>query len=79
MQIEVGQNAMSTYITSMLQVLRWRANKGGDSKFTAIELYFSKAKFYLGCNTTCNILKEESTEKKKIKCKEGGKPLMESP
>ena len=47
--------------------------------FIAAESHFADAKFYHDCNTTCDVPQEESTEKKKAKRKERGKPLMEGP
>ena len=44
--------------------------------FTVAESHFVDAKFYLDCDTTCNVSQKESMEKKMEKRKDEGEPLM---
>ena len=43
--------------------------------FTVAESHFVDAKFYLDCDTTCDVSQKDSMEKKKAKCKDEGEPL----
>ena len=43
--------------------------------FTVAESHFADAKFYLDCDTTCDVPQKESMEKKKAKRKDEGEPL----